>query len=171
MKELKVLTHYIAQKEGLEKALKKANLSGAGDIVFTIDSFQGRECEYIIISLVKDGRFVRPEIKHKGDKMQQQQGIRIHDPALGFLNDDRRLNVALTRAKKGIVVVSNRKLVNLASKTLIGKLHAELQRSIGGDAYWWSHINVLDNRLPRALFGPFSETQGLANGLAAMKIS
>ena len=53
--------------------------------VHTIDSFQGRECAGVVLSCVRDGR----------------NGI-------GFWSDDRRWTVALTRAKRALVVVASR---------------------------------------------------------------
>jgi len=57
--------------------------------IASVDAFQGREKDFIIMSCVRSN---------------ENQGI-------GFLNDPRRLNVALTRARYGIIIVGNPKVL------------------------------------------------------------
>lgn len=79
---------YVASYMQFTGALKKELYK---DIeVASVDAFQGREKDYIVLSCVRSN---------------EHQGI-------GFLSDPRRLNVALTRAKFGLVILGNPKVLS-----------------------------------------------------------
>lgn len=92
--QIGVITPYEGQRSYLVAYLaRNGALSSAlyADIeIASVDSFQGREKDIIIVTCVRSN---------------EHQGV-------GFLNDPRRLNVALTRAKYGVVVLGNPKVLS-----------------------------------------------------------
>jgi regulator of nonsense transcripts 1 len=72
-----VISPYAAQRDLLKEILN--------DIIeiSSVDSFQGREKDFIIVSTVRSKK------------------------KIGFLKDERRMNVMLTRARKGLFVIGN----------------------------------------------------------------
>uniref|UniRef100_A0A915PY68 Helicase ATP-binding domain-containing protein n=1 Tax=Setaria digitata TaxID=48799 RepID=A0A915PY68_9BILA len=73
-----IIAPYVAQVDLLKKSLKSV-------MVNTVDAFQGQEREVVIMSLVRNN----------------------NDGRLGFLKDERRFNVAVTRARRQFVLVGN----------------------------------------------------------------
>ncbi|KAL1739792.1 P-loop containing nucleoside triphosphate hydrolase protein, partial [Schizophyllum fasciatum] len=106
-KSFRIITPYDPQRGAIEAALKHADLKWE-DTVFNVDSFQGNECDHIIVSLVRSG------VK------------------LGFLALQRRVNVMLTRCKKSMTIVTKRAFLEGAgSSSLVGKL----AQACGPDAW------------------------------------
>ena len=81
--DIGVITPYKDHEEYLKKLLPDIEVK-------TVDGFQGREKEVIIISLVRSNL----------------------DEEIGFLDDLRRLNVALTRAKRKLIVIGDAKTLS-----------------------------------------------------------
>ncbi|CAN1217685.1 DNA-binding protein SMUBP-2 [Linum perenne] len=80
--EIVVQSPYVAQVQLLRERL--GELAESVEVqVSTIDSFQGREADAVIISMVRSNTL----------------------GAVGFLGDNRRMNVAITRARKHVAVV------------------------------------------------------------------
>jgi len=82
-----LLTGYLAQQEALREAVdkKKRAWSGVDVTVLTVDAAQGKEYDLVYYSAVRSNRQGR----------------------IGFLSDERRLNVALSRAKQGLTIVGD----------------------------------------------------------------
>ena len=107
--KVRIITFYQAQVSLIKRMLTE---HGHGQVtVATVDSSQGCEADIVIVS------FVRSNDAKKGD----------HHSA-GFLSDDRRLNVALTRAKYQLICVGNAQ----ALQSLSG---ASTLQSLSRDAY------------------------------------
>ena len=83
--QVSIISPYLMQTEKLKEAVDREEVE-----VSTVDSFQGRENDLIILSLVRS------------------------NPAgtVGFLSDYRRLNVAVTRARKQIMIVGDSETIS-----------------------------------------------------------
>ena len=79
-----IITFYAAQVDYMQREFNKLPL--LRDVkIHTVDSYQGNENDYIIISFVRSNQ----------------------DGGIGFLHDFRRLNVAITRARLALLMVGN----------------------------------------------------------------
>lgn len=85
--KLRIITFYQGQVTLLRRLLAKKGLGKV--LVATVDSSQGCEADVIIISFVRSS---------------SKKGVRH---AAGFLADDRRINVALTRARHQLICVGD----------------------------------------------------------------
>ncbi|KAI9510321.1 AAA domain-containing protein, partial [Russula earlei] len=91
-----IITFYDPQRAAITKAFENEDLPTG--CVYNVDSFQGNEADYVILS-----------------------SVRTQQP--GFLNSSSRMNVALTRCRKGMVIVTHKGFLQGAGwSTLLGQL-------------------------------------------------
>jgi hypothetical protein len=107
--KLAVIAMYASQVSRLSSALK--GIVPPEDIE-SVDAFEGRESDGVILSLVRSN-----------DRA-----------AIGFLNDPNRVNVAISRAKKLLVIVGDSKTVIGGAPELFGPLfeHAKEEGLVAG---------------------------------------
>ncbi|SOV77042.1 regulator of nonsense transcripts, putative [Plasmodium sp. gorilla clade G3] len=90
--QIGVITPYEGQRAYITSLFQKnISFQNSSDIeVASVDAFQGREKDFILLSCVRSNKKL----------------------GIGFLNDPRRLNVALTRAKYGLIICGNAKVLS-----------------------------------------------------------
>ncbi len=101
----------IREKKEAEEVFRELDIE-----VNTVDGFQGQEKDFIIISLVRSN--------DKGE--------------IGFVADERRLNVAMTRARKKLIIIGD--MTTLANHTLFNDL-AEHVEATGNYQSAWEYMS------------------------------
>mmetsp|Transcript_36703 Transcript_36703/g.80318 ORF Transcript_36703/g.80318 Transcript_36703/m.80318 type:complete len:1068 (+) Transcript_36703:116-3319(+) len=92
--QIGVVTPYDGQKKYITESMRRSGALASSLYeaieVASVDAFQGREKDFILVSCVRSS---------------ESQGI-------GFLSDPRRLNVALTRARLGLILFGNPRVLS-----------------------------------------------------------
>ncbi|XP_006861112.1 PREDICTED: DNA-binding protein SMUBP-2 [Chrysochloris asiatica] len=137
-RDIAVITPYNLQVDLLRQSLAHRYLELE---VKSVDGFQGREKEAVVLSLVRSNR--RGEV--------------------GFLAEDRRINVAITRARRHVAVVCDSRTVTCHEflKTLVGHFteHGEVRT-----AFEYLDDLVPENYAHESPQGPTSATRKLQGG-------
>lgn len=96
-KTIGIISGYDAQKRLLNDLIKPKDKKWKciQISIDNVDAFQGSETDLVIYSIVRCNK----------------------DNAIGFLHDSRRLNVALSRGRNGLIIVGNIKFINNARST------------------------------------------------------
>ncbi|CAB4003243.1 Hypothetical predicted protein [Paramuricea clavata] len=102
--DIVILSPYRAQCFEITKKLKQHNLNDIS--VMSVVAAQGSEKNYVILSLVRSV----PE--REIERNPSRSWLMEH---LGFLTDEHQINVALTRAKRGLCIVGNANLLGICS--------------------------------------------------------
>jgi superfamily I DNA and/or RNA helicase len=105
--EIAVISPYSAQVRLLTSKTPDPRIE-----IDSVDGFQGREKELVIVSLVRGNM----------------------EGEMGFLTDTRRMNVAMTRAKKKLIVIGDSATLSSIS---FYKSFIEYAESVGGYKTAW----------------------------------
>jgi superfamily I DNA and/or RNA helicase len=105
--QVAVITPYSGQVRLLRERLAEPGLE-----IDSVDGFQGREKEAVVISLVRSNP--------KGE--------------VGFLSDSRRLNVALTRARRKLIVIGDS--ATLSAESFLQRLVEHFERAAEYRSVW-----------------------------------
>ncbi len=115
--QIGIIAPYAQQVRHIQAKLKEASeLKGLDIEVNSIDGFQGQEKDMIIISLVRSNP----------------------DGNIGFVSDARRLNVAMTRAKKSLIIIGDS--ATLCQHSLYNELYNHIEK-YGDIQSAWSYMS------------------------------
>lgn len=113
-KKITILTFYTGQRQLIQRTLyKNPNFGATYFQVATVDSYQGEENDIIILSLVRSN----------------------FDNNIGFLDNENRVCVALSRAQRGFYIFGNGVMVT------------------GANQLWWDVGNILNKSRNPARIG------------------
>ncbi|KAG6558036.1 hypothetical protein Mapa_000216 [Marchantia paleacea] len=104
--DIGVITPYLAQRTTILSSLLKYKIDDSVCEVNTVDGFQGREKDVIILSCVRAAT----------------------EKGLGFVSDEKRMNVALTRAKHALIIVGHGKTLKSQSTSWSALLEDAMSR-------------------------------------------
>lgn len=136
-----VITPYDAQRSLIQNQLKKEGLPW--EDVFNVDSFQGNTLK--CICHVTDALS-----NHTGNEADYVLISLVRSDQVGFLYLKQRMNVMLTRCRRGMVIVSSRSfLEGVARDTLVGILSAYWSVSQKGEERepWVSADDIMNQRV------------------------
>uniref|UniRef100_A0A0K0FEV7 DNA-binding protein SMUBP-2 (inferred by orthology to a human protein) n=1 Tax=Strongyloides venezuelensis TaxID=75913 RepID=A0A0K0FEV7_STRVS len=113
--DIGIITSYNKQRMKIEEHLKGKNIK-----VSTVDGFQGQQKEVIVFCYVRDN-------KNKN---------------VGFLSEEKRMNVALTRAKRQFVFIGNTNMLSTDDK-FEELRNILLNNGVSLDAVLQNHVNLI----------------------------
>ena len=142
-REIGIITFYGGQLKRLQPIVKNTERKGLSIKMSSVDRFQGMERNIIIVSLVRSnciaddwnsipdyGAF--PEIGYRSQK------------DIGFAKSPNRLNVALSRAKRLLIIVGNAKhfqqYVNAAGEAIYNNVVDIIKSNPNGKIIDWSTL-------------------------------
>lgn len=79
-----------------------------------MDGFQGREKDLVFFSCVRTGNVEEPS-NHTKNSNNNSNASSSFSTGIGFLSDERRLNVAITRARVQLVLVGSCEILRSCS--------------------------------------------------------
>jgi len=111
-----VITPYDGQRSLIEQMLKKERMEWE-DRCFNVDSFQGMFKSLLHVDVLQFNMF------YPGNEADNIIISLVRSWGLGFLNNERRMNVMLSRCRQSMLICSSRKYLS----------HPDVQGTLVGD--------------------------------------
>ena len=142
-KEIGLITFYGAQLKALKTVVDSSRQYGLKIKMSSVDRFQGMERNIIIVSLVRSNIIAQYAGERPDYKKYPEYGYESQK-GYGFADSPNRLNVALSRAKRLLIIVGNGKhfcsFKNKEGKAIYKNVFDVVQKHPNG-IYTWKTVN------------------------------
>jgi len=162
-KEIGLISFYAAQLKRLRPIVNRMQNRGLNIKLSSVDRFQGMERNIIIVSLVRSNCIAQnwnqlPDVRSYGELGFPAQR------SLGFAESPNRLNVALSRARRLLIIVGNSEhfcsYVNKQSGEAIYKNVFEIVKGKAGFLNWET-LNPISETKPKIIAVPMPKNRSI----------
>lgn len=142
-REIGLITFYGGQIKRLKDAVEASRTKGINVRMSSVDRFQGMERNIIIVSTVRSNK-IEEVWGQKADYHKYPDAGYRHQKDVGFAKSPNRLNVALSRAKRLLIIVGNSEhfcnYVNSQGEAIYKNVFDEIRQNPNGRIIEWSGI-------------------------------
>lgn len=142
--QIGIISFYGKQIKLLRDLKKDENLRDFPIRVSTVDRFQGMERNIIIVSMVRSNRIATHAKQKPNFSLYPELGFQKQE-SLGFAQSPNRLNVALSRAKRLLIIVGNSELFR--QKNIYDNVYRTIESNPNSKIIKYNTFNYT-NRLP-----------------------
>lgn len=137
--EIGIISFYGKQLQALQAEIK--NQPNLPIRISTVDRFQGMERNIVIVSLVRSDRIASNKLQEPNFETFGEKGY-DNQPDLGFAKSPNRLNVALSRAKRLLIIVGN--ATHFSQKEMYANVVNQIKNSQSGAFVNFSAVDTYE---------------------------
>lgn len=108
-KGIGIISFYGKQVEKLKNLVREFETEKLPIRLRTVDKFQGMERDIMIVSTVRSNQQIQHKSGSANNELKHRKPNVRENKAIGFAKDFRRVNVALSRARRLLIIVGNEK--------------------------------------------------------------
>jgi superfamily I DNA and/or RNA helicase/predicted RNA-binding protein with RPS1 domain len=149
-REIGLITFYGSQMKRLRPIVEASELDGLHIKMSSVDRFQGMERNIIIVSLVRSNTIAQSWNQRLDFRTYPQTGY-AQQHELGFAKSPNRLNVALSRAKRLLIIVGNSEhfssYINSSGSAIYKNVFDTISNNENGSILSWNTINSVKEEI------------------------
>ena len=143
-REIGLITFYGSQMKRLRPIVETSEQRGLHIKMSSVDRFQGMERNIIIVSLVRSNTIAQSWNQRPDFRTYPQKGY-AEQHEFGFAKSPNRLNVALSRAKRLLIIVGNSEhfssYINASGNAIYRNVYDTINNNPNGKILFWNTIN------------------------------